>query len=191
MGIRVRRPTLGFVVAAAVLAVLVGSAGIDSVLEALRTLRGGRTLGVLLAVTLGWLATWGPGLRTVPGTLEITVSPRRAVMLYATAAFSNDVTPFGWAGGEPLAASLLSRATGARHGRCLAAVARAARGNFVSPVAFGLLGSERAVERFVLSVYPGLVKTRVRHTERRHSTSGDASQFCSYISTVSNVILTR
>jgi len=139
MEIRVRRVAIGFVVAAVVLAVLVGSAGIDGVLEALGALRG-PTLGVLAAIAGGWLAAWGLGLRTVLGTLGIPVNPGRAVLLYATAAFSNNVTPFGQAGGEPLAALLLSRATGARYERCLAAIASLDALNFVPSIALGLLG---------------------------------------------------
>jgi uncharacterized protein (TIRG00374 family) len=50
-------------------------------------------------------------LRSILGTLGTSVTVLRGLQIYVAAAFANNVTPFGQAGGEPVAALLISKVT--------------------------------------------------------------------------------
>jgi uncharacterized protein (TIRG00374 family) len=149
MDIDVRGAVVGFLVAAVVLGALVFVAGTGGVLAALATIRY-RDAALLTVAALGWLLSWGLALRTVLGVLGVSVSPVRAFLLYAGAAFSNNVTPFGQAGGEPFSALLISRSTDSQYQRGLAAIASVDALNFVPSVGFALLGIAYYAVRFTV-----------------------------------------
>ena len=130
---------VGFVGALLVLALLVFLVGIEDVTSALALLDA-QTAVVLAALGVGWLVAWGLSLRAVLAALEIDVTPTTAVLLYASAAFANNITPFGQAGGEPFSGYIISRATDAEYERGLAAIASVDSINFVPSLAFALLG---------------------------------------------------
>ncbi len=111
----------GFGVAAGVLAVLATLVGAGDVLDALGRAHVGLAALVAGAI-LAWIVLWGASLRAVLAAGGSHVSPTDAVLVNAGAAFANHVTPFGQAGGEPVAAWLLSDVSDASFERSLAAI---------------------------------------------------------------------
>ncbi|WP_049900323.1 lysylphosphatidylglycerol synthase transmembrane domain-containing protein [Natrinema sp. J7-1] len=82
---------------------------------------------VLVAATFGlaicWLAAWSLMLRTVLATLGVEIPLVKSFFVYAGAVFANNVTPFGQAGGEPVAALLISRVSDSRYETGLVGIA--------------------------------------------------------------------
>ncbi|MFB6138794.1 MAG: YbhN family protein [Halobacteriaceae archaeon] len=147
MDVDVRAAGLGFLAAAVVLGLLVGVVGTGEVVAAFAALDA-RYLALVAAVGLGWLAAWGMALRTVLGALGVSTTRFRAVLLYASAAFANNVTPFGQAGGEPFSALLISRSTGSAYEDGLAAIASVDTLNFAPSIALALVGVVYYVTQF-------------------------------------------
>lgn len=112
---------VGFLVAGIILAILIVVIGAGEVLAAI-----GRAqpplVGLVGMAILTWIVLWGAGLRVVLGAIGADVSLADAVLVNAGAAFANHVTPFGQAGGEPVAAWLLSDLSTADFEEALAAV---------------------------------------------------------------------
>jgi len=129
----------GFAGALVVLAALVWLVGIDEVLSALESVQPAY-LGVLLAVAVAWLFAWGLALRTVLGALGAPISAWTSALVFAAAVFSNNVTPFGQAGGEPVSAYLIARATDREYETGLAAIASVDTLHFVPSLAFAAGG---------------------------------------------------
>ncbi|WP_232686599.1 lysylphosphatidylglycerol synthase transmembrane domain-containing protein [Halobacterium zhouii] len=130
---------VGFVGSLLVLALLVFLVGIEDVANALALLDA-TTAATLAALGVGWLVAWGLSLRAVLAALGIPVSRTTAILLYASAAFANNITPFGQAGGEPFSGYIISRATDAEYESGLAAIASVDSINLVPSLAFALLG---------------------------------------------------
>lgn len=97
-------------------------------------------LAAVAGFALAQLAVWGQTLRTVLGTLGVAVTRRTGALLYAAAAFSNNVTPLGQAGGEPVTALVVSRTARVRYETALAAVASVDALNVVTSVSLVLVG---------------------------------------------------
>jgi len=129
----------GFLGALAVLAVLVWVVGVDRTVAALLT-ADPATLALVGAVAVLWLTTWGLALWSVLGALGSPIRPSMAVFVYAGAVFSNNVTPFGQAGGEPLSALLISSAADTEYETGLAAIASVDTAHFVPSVGFAIAG---------------------------------------------------
>ncbi len=128
--------TIGAVVLLTLLFVAVGARRVtDSLLSA---------DPAFVAATAGlaccWLAAWGLMLRTVLGALGVSLPPSRAIAVYAGIVFGNNVTPFGQAGGEPVAAALVSKVADARYETGLAAVASVDVLNVVPSLSLAFLG---------------------------------------------------
>ena len=131
---------VGFGGAVAVLALLLYLVGVDDLIQTLgRADR--RTVGLVIAVTLGWLFAWGLALRTVLGVLGQRVSPIQTFLVFAGAMFNNNITPFGQAGGEPVTALLISETTDTEYGTGLAAIASVDTLNFVPSITLALVGA--------------------------------------------------
>jgi hypothetical protein len=130
----------GFAVAGAVFAVMFWLIDVDRIASAL-----GRAdpalVAVVAALMLGWIVVQGLALGVVWDTLDIDVSSRAAVLVFAGAAFVNNVTPFGQAGGEPFAALLTADVADADYETALAAIAGADALNFVPSTTLALVGS--------------------------------------------------
>lgn len=94
----------------AIFAVLLFLVGGRDVLMALRT-ADPQLVGVVVVAGLCWLGCWALMLRSILGTLGTPISVWRSFLVYAAAVFANNVTPFGQAGGEPVAALLISKVT--------------------------------------------------------------------------------
>jgi len=130
---------LGFAGALVVLAALLWLVGIDRVLAVLSR-ADPSVVAAVLGVAVVWLTAWGMSLRAVLGALGAVVSRPRAVLVLAAAIFSNNVTPFGQAGGEPLTALLISRATDSEYETGLAAIASVDALHFVPSVVLAIGG---------------------------------------------------
>lgn len=110
---------LGAVVVLAVLFTLVGPTAVFETLAAADR----RLVAVVVGFALVWLAAWGLMLRAVLASLSVEVPTHTAIVVYVGAVFANNVTPFGQAGGEPVASLLISKASGCRYETGLAGIA--------------------------------------------------------------------
>jgi uncharacterized protein (TIRG00374 family) len=133
-----RLPTIvGFTGALAVLAVLVLFVGVEDILASLSQ-ADPSVLGVVVAVAGVWLACWGMALKTVLDSLGSPVPAHTAVLVFSAAVFSNNVTPFGQAGGEPVSALLISEAADTEYETGLAAIASVDTLHFVPSIGFAI-----------------------------------------------------
>jgi uncharacterized protein (TIRG00374 family) len=106
----------------AVFALLFALVGIDRIVESLASAEPSLVV-VTFALALCWLAAWSLMLRAVLDTLDVQIPRLQAFFIYAGAVFANNVTPFGQAGGEPIAALLISKVSDARYETSLAGIA--------------------------------------------------------------------
>jgi uncharacterized protein (TIRG00374 family) len=138
--VNVRATIIGFAAAAGVFALLFSFAGVD---ELVTTLRAADTavLAVVVAATLAWLVAWSVSLHTVLGVLGVDIAYSTSFLVFAGATFSNNVTPFGQAGGEPITALLISRVADAEYERGFAAIASVDTLNFVPSITIALIGA--------------------------------------------------
>ncbi|MFB6173394.1 MAG: YbhN family protein [Halobacteriales archaeon] len=130
---------VGFAGAVVVLAVLVWVVGIDDILVQLRGLEL-RYVLLILGIPVVWLFCWGMALRTVLSALEAPISVAMGALVFAGAVFSNNVTPFGQAGGEPVSGYLISQATDREYETGLAAIASVDALHFVPSIGYALVG---------------------------------------------------
>ncbi len=130
---------LSFVAAGLLLGVLVWLVDVGRVGAALRQANL-KLLGLIAIFALLWLAAWGGTLRTVLATMETDVSIQTAFFVYSGAVFSNNVTPFGQAGGEPVAALLISKVARTRYETGLVGIASVDVLNAVASMALVFMG---------------------------------------------------
>jgi hypothetical protein len=121
-----------FVVLAAVI-------GVDRVLSALKSAEPA-TVALTFLLALCWLAAWSLMLRTVLATLDAEISIPESFFVYTGAVFANNVTPFGQAGGEPVAAALISKVSGTRYETALVSIASVDVLNVVPSISLILVG---------------------------------------------------
>jgi hypothetical protein len=135
-----RATVLGFLGAFAVFAVLFYFAGVGELVDTLRMADAG-TVGLVVLATLAWLAAWSLALRTVLGVLGVDLSFPKSFFVFSGAMFSNNITPFGQAGGEPVTAYLISQSADAEYETSLAAIASVDTLNFVPSITIALVGA--------------------------------------------------
>jgi len=128
-----------FTAALLVLSVVIWFIGIDDVLSAL-TGANRSVLVLIVAITAVWVASWGMALWMVLRTIGSPISAPMAVFVFTAAMFSNNVTPFGQAGGEPVSALLISSAADSEYETGLAAIASVDTLHFVPSVGFSIIG---------------------------------------------------
>ena len=130
---------LGFAAAIVVLGVIFWIAGVGQILDALRSASVPVAL-LVVPVAVCWLAMWGLALHTVLRALGAPVSAPTAVLVFVSAMFANNVTPFGQAGGEPLSALLISESADTEYETGLAAIASVDALHFVPSIGLATLG---------------------------------------------------
>jgi hypothetical protein len=135
-----RATLVGFAATLVVFGVLFYTAGVDDLVAQLTTAEP-RYAALVFFATLGWLAAWGGALRTVLGVLGVELSRFRSFLVFCGAMFSNNITPFGQAGGEPVTALLINRATDTEYETGLAAIASVDTLNFVPSITIALVGA--------------------------------------------------
>jgi uncharacterized protein (TIRG00374 family) len=134
-----RATVIGFLGALVVLGGLFWFVGIGEILDAL----AGASVPVVAAtgvVAVCWLSAWGMSLHTVLAALGAPISRVKAVLVFSAAVFSNNVTPFGQAGGEPISGLLISRAADSEYETGLAAIASVDALHFVPSLGLATLG---------------------------------------------------
>jgi uncharacterized protein (TIRG00374 family) len=134
-----RATLVGFLVAAIVFAVLFWFVGVDRIVTALgrADLRIVAVVGVMM---LSWLVAWSFALQTVLEVLGARLSVTDSILAYSSAAFANNVTPFGQAGGEPIAALLIADAADENYETGLAAIASIDTLNFMPSITLAIIG---------------------------------------------------
>ena len=130
---------LGALGAIAVFAVLFVVVGAERVLDSLLS-ADPALVTATFGLALCWLAAWSLMLRTVLAALGVHVPASKAFFVYAGAVFANNVTPFGQAGGEPVAALLISKVSDARYETGLAGIASVDVLNVVPSISLILVG---------------------------------------------------
>ncbi|WP_129112790.1 lysylphosphatidylglycerol synthase transmembrane domain-containing protein [Halegenticoccus tardaugens] len=139
VGERIRTTVVGFAGALVVFAILFSFVGVDRLVAQLSA-ADAATVALVVFVTIGWLAAWSLALRTVLAVLGVEISSVKAFLVFAGATFSNNITPFGQAGGEPVTALLISRTADAEYETGLAAIASVDTLNFVPSMSLALIG---------------------------------------------------
>jgi len=139
--------------------------GIEAILAALRA-ADRRWVLVVLLLALGWMAAWSGTLAHVLAGLGRPVPRWRAALVYLVVLLSNDVAPFSFGGGEPLAAYLVSRTTRTRYETALLLVASSDVLNYLpSPVlavlALAVVASRAALGRGLETVLALLLAVSV------------------------------
>ena len=134
-----RATALGFLGTLAILGGVLYVVGIKDLARILSRAESG-PIALVVLVTVGWLTAWALGLRTVLGVLGVRLSIVRSFLVLNGAMFSNNITPFGQAGGEPVAALLISKVTETKYERGLAAIASVDAINFLPSVTLALIG---------------------------------------------------
>ena len=130
---------IGIAGAIAAFAVLFFLVGARDVLDSLLSASPSRVVATF-ALALGWLAAWSLMLRTVLAALGIELPIGKSFLVYAGAVFANNVTPFGQAGGEPIAALLISKTSDARYETSLVGIATVDVINVVPSISLILVG---------------------------------------------------
>lgn len=135
-----RSLALGFVGAALVFGVLLWLVDGRAVLAALAA-ADPVFVGAIGAIALVWLLAWGLTLRTVLASLDVGISVRSSFLVYTAAVFANNVTPFGFAGGEAVTAFIVSKVTDSRYETGLVSIASVDVLNAASSVGLVVLGA--------------------------------------------------
>ncbi|WP_226006674.1 lysylphosphatidylglycerol synthase transmembrane domain-containing protein [Natrinema salinisoli] len=125
--------------AIAVLAVLFFIVGARPILDSLLSAEPS-LVAVTFALALCWLAAWSLMLRTVLGTLGVEIPLVKSFFVYAGAVFANNVTPFGQAGGEPIAALLISKVSDSRYETGLVGIASVDLLNVIPSISLVFVG---------------------------------------------------
>ncbi|MFD1647558.1 flippase-like domain-containing protein [Haloarchaeobius litoreus] len=140
MNVRNAAATLvGFAIAGVVLLGLAYLIGTGEILDALGKANPVRVLMVPLAI-FAWLCVWGVALQVILAAVGVEISVIDAVLVHAGAAFANHISPFGQAGGEPIAAWLVTETSDAEFERALAAMTSFDTINVVPSLLFALVG---------------------------------------------------
>ncbi len=129
----------GFLGAVLVLGILVVVVGVDDIVGAFAQ-ADPPAVALVIGVAAVWLSCWGLSLHAVLGALGATVPVHTAILIFSGAVFSNNVTPFGQAGGEPLSALLISQATDSEYETGLAAIASVDTLHLIPSLGFALSG---------------------------------------------------
>lgn len=137
--IRWRWAVLGFAGALGVFVVLFFFIDLDQVIATLERANP-LIISLMIVGVFGWLLAWSLSLRTVLFVFDTELSIHRSFLAYASALFSDNITPFGQAGGEPVAAVFISRISKVRYDTALASIASVDALNFVPSITLSLLG---------------------------------------------------
>jgi uncharacterized protein (TIRG00374 family) len=137
---QLRATLIGFVGAFVVLGVMLYLVGVEDLVAELSRADTSIVL-LVIAFTVAWLAAWAYALRTVLGVLGVELSAVKSFLIFSGAMFSNNVTPFGQAGGEPVTALLIANIADTEYEQGLAAIASVDTLNFVPSITLALIGA--------------------------------------------------
>ncbi|QGN06358.1 TIGR00374 family protein [Halorhabdus sp. CBA1104] len=129
----------GFAGAGIVLAILFWVVGIGEMTAILGRSDPYALIGVV-AFSACWMICWGLSMHTVLGAIGAPVGRPTAVLAFSASMFTNAITPFGQAGGEPIAALLISEAADSDYETGLAAIASVDTLHFVPSIGLATVG---------------------------------------------------
>jgi uncharacterized protein (TIRG00374 family) len=135
-----RTTIIGFGSVIIIFAALFAFVGVDELIATVRTANP-QYVALVIGATLTWLFAWSISLHTVLQTLDVHLSYAASFLVFAGAMFSNNVTPFGQAGGEPITAYLISQTADAEYETSLAAIASVDTLNLIPSVTIALIGA--------------------------------------------------
>lgn len=130
----------GFTIAALVFGLLFWLVDTAAVVAALGRADPVVLCAVVAAMAL-WTLSWGLALYNVFLALDLSVTIQTAILLNAASTFSNNVTPFGQAGGEPVTAALITRTLRTDYEVSLASVTSLDAINVIPSVTFAIVGA--------------------------------------------------
>ncbi|WP_435551923.1 lysylphosphatidylglycerol synthase transmembrane domain-containing protein [Natrinema sp. CGMCC1.2065] len=130
---------VGAVGTIAVFAVLFFAVGARDIVDSLLSAKPSLVVATFV-LAVAWLVAWSLMLRTVLAGLGIRVPVGKSFLVYSGAVFANNVTPFGQAGGEPVAALLISKVSDARYETGLVGIASVDVLNVVPSISLILVG---------------------------------------------------
>ncbi|WP_408956984.1 YbhN family protein [Natrinema sp. 74] len=131
----VRKIGFGFSLTLPVFGLLVWLLDVNEIHTALRS-ADQSVLPWVFVFVICWLLAWGLSFRVVLRSLDIPISVPWSFLLFSGATFSNNVTPFGQAGGEPITAYFISRTSDTKYETGLAAIASVDTLNFIPSFVF-------------------------------------------------------
>ncbi|WP_135666170.1 lysylphosphatidylglycerol synthase transmembrane domain-containing protein [Halorhabdus rudnickae] len=134
-----RTTVAGFAGAGMVLVILFWLIGIDGIVATISRAEPSILLGVV-AFSACWMVCWGLVLHTVLGAIGSPVGALTAVLAFSASMFTNAITPFGQAGGEPVAAMLISEAADSDYETGLAAIASVDTLHFLPSIGLATVG---------------------------------------------------
>lgn len=102
-------------------AVIVAVVGVQRFLDALGNFSLVAVVAVIGVSLLGTLSR-ALSFHVTANRLGIPLDVRQSVPLYITVVFSNNITPFAQAGGQPIAATFIRRVSNQSYSRCLASL---------------------------------------------------------------------
>lgn len=138
-GLGRRRLAVGLAVPIIVFAVLVGLVGPDDFIGRLGAVDLSVLGGLVLLAGLGLLAMAG-SFTVVAAGVGLGLRRRDAIVAYTEVNLADNLTPFGQAGGEPVAALFVSRRSKRPYEDCLAAVTAFDAVNFIPAVVVLAIG---------------------------------------------------
>jgi len=130
---------IGALGALAILVAIIVVAGADRVIDALLSAAPEYVVATF-ALAICWLGAWSLMLKLVLRSLDVEITPIKAFFVYAGALFANNITPFGQAGGEPVAAMLISKASDSRYETGLVGIASVDVLNVVPSISLVFVG---------------------------------------------------
>lgn len=133
------RTLVAFIVAIVVLVVLSSFVGIGEIIDVL-SMADPLIVALIPLVVFAWIVAWGLLFRVVIGSLDGQLPVARAIVVYTTTMFANNITPFGQAGGEPVSAYFIASATDTEYETGLAAIASVDAIHFVPSISLAAIG---------------------------------------------------
>ncbi len=130
---------VGALGAIAILVAMVVVVGADRVVDALLSAAPEYVLATF-ALAICWLSAWSVMLKLVMKSLDVDIPAVKTFFVYAGALFANNITPFGQAGGEPVAAMLISKASDSRYETGLVGIASVDVLNVVPSISLVFVG---------------------------------------------------
>lgn len=139
LGRRIRGTLVPLALGGVLLGVYLGLIGPGALRRALGHVPPRRLVSLVIVGTVP-VFFWGFGLHVVLDRLGHAPRPVTSLLLFAASGFLNGITPFGQAGGDPVAAVLFRRALGTDFETGLAAIGSVNALNRVGSVFLGLVG---------------------------------------------------
>lgn len=119
---RIRAVALSVVIALCTLGIGIHLVGAESISQAISSVST-TLLGMIILISLGWLAAWSLSFRSILETLDVQDLGLKTGLVFLMTMFADYLTPSAQAGSVPIGGLLVSRATGVGYTTGMTAVA--------------------------------------------------------------------